>query len=105
MTINDISGQVVDAAIHVHKRLGRGLLESAYQACLASELRKRGLHVETQVEVPVVYDGIRIDVGYRIDLVVDGALLVEVKAVSRIQLIHEAQLLSYLELGGSGLDS
>ena len=100
MTINDISGEVVDAAIKVHTHLGPGLLESAYQACLAYELRKRGLEVQTQVELPIVYDEIKIDVGYRVDLLVAGALLVEIKAVSRIQLIHEAQLLSYLKLGG-----
>ena len=84
----------------VHTHLGPGLLESAYQACLAYELRKRGLEVQTQVELPIVYDEIKIDVGYRVDLLVAGALLVEIKAVSRIQLIHEAQLLSYLKLGG-----
>ena len=100
MTINDVSGAVVDAAMKVHSHLGPGLLESAYQACLAYELRKRGLHVKAQIELPVIYDDVTIDVGYRVDLLVEGALLVEIKAVSRIQLIHEAQLLSYLRLGG-----
>ena len=100
MTINDVSGAVVDAAIKVHTQLGPGLLESAYQACLAYELRKRGFDVQTQVELPVIYDDIRIDVGYRVDLLVERALLVEIKAVSKIQPIHEAQLLSYLKLGG-----
>jgi GxxExxY protein len=95
-----VSGAVVDAAIKVHSRLGPGLLESAYQACLAYELRKRGLHVQTQVELPVVYDDVEIDVGYRVDLLVERVLLVEIKAVSRVQLVHEAQLLSYLKLGG-----
>ena len=100
MTINDVSGAVVDAAIKVHSRLGPGLLESAYQACLAYELRKRGLEVRTQVELPVVYDDVEIDVGYRVDLLIERVLLVEIKAVSRVQLVHEAQLLSYLKLGG-----
>ena len=99
MMINEISGAVVDSAIRVHTHLGPGLLESAYQACLVYELRKRGLKVHTQVELPVVYDDVRIDVGYRVDLIVEGAVLVEIKAASRIQLIHEAQLLSYLKLG------
>jgi GxxExxY protein len=100
MEINDISGGVVDGSIKVHTCLGPGLLESAYQTCLAYELRLRGFAVQTQVELPIVYGDIKIDVGYRVDLVVEGLLLVEIKAVSRIQLIHEAQLLSYLELGG-----
>lgn len=72
MTINDITGQIVDAAIKVHTALDPGLLESAYEACLAFELTKRGLRVERQVGLPVNYDGVRIDVGYRIDLLVEG---------------------------------
>jgi GxxExxY protein len=100
MPVNDVTGAVVDGAMHVHTRLGPGLLESAYQACLAYELRKRGLDVQTQFELPVIYDDVRIDVGYRVDLLVEGAVLVEVKAVSKLLPIHEAQLLSYLKLGG-----
>ena len=100
MELNEISGGVVDGSITVHTFLGPGLLESAYQTCLAYELQKRGFAVQTQVELPIVYGDIKIDVGYRVDLVVEGLLLVEIKAVSRIQLIHEAQLLSYLKLGG-----
>lgn len=75
-----------------------GLLESAYQACLAYELRKRGLTVDVQLESPIEYDEVRLDVGYRIDLLVEVAVIVELKAVSEIQPIHEAQLLSYLKL-------
>lgn len=101
MNVNDInvrSGQVVDAAMRVHSALGPGLLEGAYEACLAYELRKRGLHVLTQVRLPVVYDGVPIERAYRIDLLVDDAVVVELKAVSKLLPIHEAQLLSYLKL-------
>ena len=100
MELNDISGGMVDGSITVQTFLGPGLLESAYQVCLAYELQKRGFAVQRQVELPIVYGDIKIDVGYRVDLVVEGLLLVEIKAVSRIQPIHEAQLLSYLKLGG-----
>src|SRR5215208_1932170 len=94
------TGQVVDAAIQVHSALGPGLLESAYEACLAHELRVRALRVHTQVMLPVVYRGIRLDLGYRMDLLVEEAVVVEVKALSRVLPIHEAQLLSYLKLSG-----
>jgi GxxExxY protein len=100
LAINDVTGQVVDAALEVHSALGPGLLENAYRACLAYELRKRGLKVLTEVEMPVIYDGIRIDVGYRVDLIVERVVVVEVKAVSKVAPVHEAQLLSYLKLGG-----
>lgn len=100
MTINEISGQVVDAAMKVHTALGPGLLESAYEGCLLYELRKRGLRVANQVELPVVYDGVRIDVGYRIDLLVEDQVIVELKAVAALAPIHEAQLLTYLKLSG-----
>ena len=98
--INDVTGSVVDGAMKVHTQLGPGLLESAYQACLAYELTKRGLDVQTQVAVPVIYDEVRIDCGYRVDLLVEGSVQVEIKAVSKLLPIHEAQLLSYLKLGG-----
>jgi GxxExxY protein len=96
--MNVRTGQVVDAAMKVHSALGPGLLESAYEACLVHELRKRGLRVDTQVAVPVLYDGQRIDVGYRLDLVVDDIVVIELKAVSRLHPVFEAQLLSYLKL-------
>jgi len=99
-TVNRISGAVVDAAMRVHSVLGSGLLESAYEACLAHELRSRGLQVMTQVGLPVVYEGIRLDLGYRIDLLVEDAVIVEVKAIEALAPIHEAQLLSYLKLSG-----
>ena len=98
MEINDITGQIIDAAMKVHTALGPGVLESAYEACLAYELRKRGLRVDVQRELPIEYDGVRLDVGYRIDLMVEDTVIVELKAVSELQPIHEAQLLSYLKL-------
>ncbi len=98
MDLNDITGEIVDAAIKVHKALGPGLLESAYKTCLAYELRKRGLKVETEVALPILYDGVVIDVGYRMDLLVEDQVPVELKAVSEIMPIFKAQLLSYLKL-------
>lgn len=93
-----ISGHIVDAAMKVHSALGPGLLESAYETCLKHELVKRGLEVESQVELPVLYDGVKLNVGYRIDLLVSNAIVVELKSVDKIAPIHEAQLLSYLKL-------
>jgi GxxExxY protein len=103
MNINEVSGQIVDAAMKVHSALGPGLLESAYEACLAHELRKRGRKVLSQMVLPLVYDGVEIDAGYRIDLFVDDVVIVELKAVERLLPIHEAQLLSYLRLSGCKL--
>ena len=100
MDVNEVSGSVVDAAMKVHTALGPGLLESAYEACLLHELRKRGQKVLSQVALPVVYDGVKIDVGYRIDLLVENVVIVELKAVEKLLPIHDAQLLSYLKLGG-----
>lgn len=95
-----VSGEVVDAAMKVHSSLGPGLLEGAYEACLAQELRGRGLHVRTQVPVPLVYLGRQVDlIAYRADLLVDHAVLVELKCVSKLLPGHEAQLLSYLRMG------
>ena len=98
--MNVRSGQVVDAAMRVHSALGPGLLESAYEACLAYELRRRGLRVRVQVPMPILYDGVTIELAYRADLIVDEAVLVELKTVARLIPIHEAQLLSYLKLSG-----
>ena len=95
-----LSGQVVDSAMTVHSALGPGLLESAYVACLAHELRLRGLHVREQVPLPVIYRGVQIELGYRLDILVDGDLIVEVKAVAKLLPVHHAQLLSYLRLSG-----
>lgn len=94
----EIGRAILDSGMKVHTALGPGLLESAYEACLAHEIRKRGLRVETQVALPIVYDGERLEVGYRIDLLVEDAVLVEVKAVEKLLPIHGAQLLSYLRL-------
>ena len=101
--VNQVSGAVVDSAMRVHSLLGPGLLESAYHACLAHELRKRGFRVDTQVGLPVVYDGQKLDLGYRIDLLVENLVIVEVKCVEAIHPVHEAQLLSYLRLSGKSV--
>jgi GxxExxY protein len=97
--IERIASKIVDSAIHVHKALGPGLLESAYQQCLAYELRNRNLQVEREVILPVVYEQLKIDPGYRIDLVIEDCVIVENKAVDQLLPIHEAQLLTYLKLG------
>lgn len=89
---------VLDAAFKVHTSLGPGLLESVYETCLAYELHKRGVLVETQVVLPVVYDGVRVEAGLRLDMLVEKCLIVEIKAVENIVPIHEAQLLTYLKL-------
>ena len=96
--LDGIVGRIIGAAIVVHRQLGPGLLESTYEACLAYELTEIGLSVERQKELPVVYRGIRIDCGYRIDLLVERRVVLELKAVEKMQPIHEAQLLSYLKL-------
>ena len=96
--LNEITETIIGAAIAVHRELGPGLLESAYEACLAFELAERGLRVERQKGVPVVYKGIQLDCGYRIDLLVGNQVVVELKAVERLEPIHEAQLLSHLKL-------
>jgi GxxExxY protein len=91
---------VIGACIEVHRHLGPGLLESAYELCLAHELQLRGLRVERQRPVPLLYKGISLDCGYRLDLVIDDALVVEIKAVDRLMPIHRAQVLTYLRLTG-----
>jgi len=96
--LNRITEQIIGAAITVHRALGPGLLESAYEACLAFELVERDLADERQKPVPLVYKGVELDCGYRIDLLVAEAVIVEVKAVERLMPIHTAQLLSYLKL-------
>jgi GxxExxY protein len=96
--VNRITGAVVTAAMKVHSLLGPGLLESAYEACLAHELRKQGLRVTQQVGLPMIYDGERIDLGYRIDLIVEDLVIVEIKCVEAINPVHQAQILSYIRL-------
>jgi GxxExxY protein len=98
--VNQITGVVVNAAMKVHSVLGPGLLESVYQACLAHELRARGLRVSSQVGLPVVYEGEKIELGFRIDLVVENCVVVEVKCVDAIHPVHQAQLLTYMRLSG-----
>jgi GxxExxY protein len=101
--LNEISGQVVDAAMKVHSALGPGLLENAYEACLKHELDKRGVEVKQQVGLPLLYEGFQIELGYRLDLLVENEVIVELKTVDKIMPIHEAQLLSYLKLSGRKL--
>ena len=103
LRVNQVTGAVVSSAMHVHSVLGPGLLESAYQGCLAHELRKRGLGVACQVGLPVVFDGEKIELGYRIDLIVENSVIVEVKSVDAIHPVHQAQLLSYMRLSGIGV--
>jgi GxxExxY protein len=96
--VNQVTHAIIGAAMKVHSALGPGLLESAYEACLVHELRKSGFKVAQQVELPVIYDGVRIDLGYRIDLVVNDCVIVELKCVEKIVAVHEAQLISYMRL-------
>ena len=100
MRTNDVSGEVVDAAMTVHSVLGPGLLERAYQVCLAHELGKRHLQLLREVPMRVRYDGLELDLAYRIDLLVAGCAVVEVKAVATLLPVHQAQLLSQLKLSG-----
>ena len=94
----ELSDQIIGAAIEVHRELGPGLLESAYQACLVHELSLRGICFVSQLELPLSYKGVQLDVGYRLDLLVEDKIIVELKAVERVTPIHEAQLLTYLRL-------
>jgi GxxExxY protein len=94
---------LIGAAIEVHKHLGPGLLESAYELCLAHELRERGLKVDTQVKLPVTYKGVDLACSYKLDLVVEARIIIEVKSVQQLLPVHEAQLLTYLKLSGMAL--
>ncbi len=98
MESNEITGEIINCAIKVHKALGPGLLESVYEKCLAYELSKRGLKVEVQKEMPIVYEEIVFDKGYRIDLLVEDSVVVELKSVSEMKPIYSAQTLTYLKL-------
>lgn len=95
-----VTKAVIGGAIEVHRALGPGLLESAYQVCLAHVLRKQGLYCETEVPLPVYFDGVQLDCGYRMDIVVERSVIVEVKSIEKTLPIHEAQLLTYLRLSG-----
>ena len=98
--LNRTTELIIGAAMGVHRELGPGLLESAYESCLAYELAERGLAVRRQVPLPVVYRTVHLDCGYRIDLVVEDKVIVEIKAVESLSPIHEAQLISYVKLSG-----
>lgn len=103
VALNRFAREAVDSAMTVRSALGPGLLESAHEACLAHELKKRGLHVETQAGLPVTYDEQKLDLGYRIDILIEKRVILEIKAVEAIAPIHKAQLLSYLRLSGCHL--
>lgn len=98
MSENEISSQIIGAAIEVHKHLGPGLLESSYEACLLFELRQMGLNVKSQVALPISYKGLRLEAGYRIDILVEEKVIIEIKAVDELADIHTAQILTYLKL-------
>jgi len=98
--LNALTEQIIGGAIAVHRALGPGLLESAYESCLTFELMDRGLSIERQKALPVVYRGVQMDCAYRLDILVGRDVIVEVKAVERIGRLHEAQMLSYLKLSG-----
>lgn len=100
---NDLATQVIGAAITVHKSLGPGLLESAYKECLWYELTKNGLYVEKEKPLPLVYEEVRLECGYRLDLLVEGKLIVEIKAVEVLNDVHLAQVLTYLKISGNKL--
>ena len=99
----EVSHAVITAAMKVHSELGAGLLESAYQACLQYELRQEGMQAECQVGLPVVYRGVKLEIGYRMDLVVEDLVIVEIKSVDAISPVHQAQIISYLKLSGKSL--
>jgi len=103
MKENEISGKIIGCAIEVHKALGPGLLESAYEECLFYELQAAGLKVEKQKSLPVVYKDVKLDAGYRIDLLVEDCVVVELKAVEALHDVHTAQVLTYLKLSGCKL--
>ena len=96
MELNDITGEIIGAAMEVHKILGPGLLESAYEECLSYELMQRGLKIEQQKPIPIVYKDIKLECGYRMDLLVENQVIVELKAQDAILPVHEAQVLTYL---------
>jgi len=97
--MNDLTEKIIGAAIEVHRSIGPGLLESAYEECLAHEMRLQGLHFERQTPLPVLYKGVALDCAYRLDFLVEKTVVVELKSVDSLHPIHEAQLLTYLKLG------
>jgi len=103
LSANEVSHQIITAAMKVHSELGPGLLESAYKACLRQELLRAGLRCEVELALPVVYRGEKLDIGYRIDLLVQDLVIVEIKAVEGISPVHQAQIISYLKLSRKSL--
>ena len=103
MTENEISKIVVDCALKVHRQLGPGLLESAYQECLFYELSKEGLMVENEKPMPLVYDNVKLNVGYRVDFMINNKLIIEIKSVECLNDVHLAQILTYMKLSGCKL--
>ena len=103
MDIEKVAAEIVDAPFKVHTALGPGLLESAYEACLVHELRKRGLQCERQVVLPIEFDGEKVDAGFRSDVMVEDAVIIEIKAVEQVVPVHQAQLLTYLKLSKRSL--
>ncbi len=103
VAIDAVASQIVDSAFKVHKSLGPGLLENVYEVCLAHELHRRGIAFERQVSLPIVYEGLRLDGGLRLDLLVDSRVIIEIKAVELLLPVHHAQVLTYLKLSGHRL--
>ena len=102
-SVERIGREIVDAALAVHRALGPGLLESVYETCLAEELKRRGLAPERQVSVPVVYGDVRMETGFRLDLLVEGSVVVEIKSIDALASLHRAQVLTYLRFSGRRL--
>jgi len=100
MEINEVTHEIIDSAYKVHSILGPGLLESAYKACLVYELKKKGLEVEVEKPLPLIYEDIKLDCGYRIDILVENLVIVELKTVESFTDVHTAQVLTYLKLSG-----
>ena len=98
MTENELSKIVFDCALKVHQNLGPGLLESAYEECLFYELKKTGVEVQKQKSLPLIYEGVKLDIGYRIDIIIENKLILEIKSVEMLHDVHFAQLLTYLKL-------
>ncbi|HEX8463605.1 MAG TPA: GxxExxY protein [Abditibacterium sp.] len=103
MRLNILSGEVIDAAMDVHREIGPGLLESAYEECLCYELTERGIKFRRQVELPVRYKSVNLNCGYRLDIVIEDLIILELKAVASLEPIHTAQILTYLRLSGLSL--
>jgi GxxExxY protein len=101
--VEDVAKATIDAAYIVYSNLGPGLLESVYEQCLVYEIRKKGLNVESQISIPVFYDGMHLDAGFRIDILVERSLIIELKTVESLLPVHKAQILTYLKLSGISL--